>query len=78
MSEKEETVKVTVTIELPKKVHEILEAFAKFCDVSLEEILLDQLEPDVRGFYQGEMFQNWIEYAIRNHGVAEYFHVKDC
>jgi len=76
MSEKEETVKVTVTIELPKKVHEILEAFAKFAGVSLEELLRGQLEPDVRGFYQNDMFVGWIEDTIKNHGCAEYFQLK--
>jgi hypothetical protein len=73
---KQETVKVTVTVEIPKKVHQLLEKFAAFAGVSLEEMLRDQLEPDIRGFWQSEGFQDWAQYAIEEAGCAEYFQIE--
>jgi len=73
MTKKEETVKVTVTLELPKKVHNFLLRFAAFLDVPLEEILRRELKGDIPGFYQNEVFLNNIESAIRNHDCAKYF-----
>ena len=70
---KEETVKVTVTVELPKNVHKLLEDFATFAGVSLEELLRKELEGDLPGFWQNEMFQNWAKSAITKAGCAEYF-----
>ena len=68
-----ETVKVTVTVEQPKSVHKLLEGFAAFAGVSLEEILKDQLEPDIKGFWQNNMFNDWAKNAIEEAGCAEYF-----
>ena len=68
-----ETVTVTVTIELPKNVHKLLESFAAFAGVSLEEMLRDQLGPGVRGFWQNDVFSEWAKYAIEDAGCAEYF-----
>ena len=70
---KNETVKVTVTVEIPKKVHKLLEDFAAFSCVSLEETLKDQLELDVRGLWHSEVFYNWTESAITKAGCADYF-----
>jgi len=74
MSE-EETVKISVTIELPKNVYNVLERFAAFVGVPLEEILRQELENDIPGFYQSEIFEVWFRKALRSHGVAEYFQV---
>ena len=71
--ETEETVKVTVTVELPKNVHKLLEDFAAFAGVSLEELLKNELEGDLPSFWQNEMFQTWAKCAIKNAGCAEYF-----
>ena len=70
-----ETVTVTVTVELPKNVHKLLESFAAFAGVSIEEILRARLEPDIRGFWQNDMFNAWAKNAIEEAGCAEYFHL---
>ena len=72
MSENE-IVKVTVTVEIPKKVHKLLEDFSAFSGVSLEETLKDQLELDVRGLWHSEVFSDWTESAITKAGCADYF-----
>lgn len=69
----EETVKVTLTIELPKNVQKFLEAFAAFVGISLEDMLKDELETDIESFYQGGYFEGWSKRAFKTHGVAEYF-----
>jgi len=76
MSE-EETVRISVTIELPKNVHDVLERFATFVGVPLEEILREDLEKDIPGFYQNETFEDWFRKALKSHGVAEYFQVNE-
>jgi hypothetical protein len=77
MSKKTETVKVTVTVELPKNVHKLLENFAAFAGVSLEDILRDEIEKSLSGFWQSEMFQAWAKTAIKNAGCAEYFEIRE-
>jgi len=74
---KEETVKVSVTVELPKNVHDVLERFAAFVGVPLEEILREDLERDIPGFYQSDTFDEWFRKALRSHGVAKYFQVQE-
>ena len=76
MNKETETVKVTVTLELPKNVHKLLKNFATFAGVTLEEMLKDQLEPDIEGFYQNDMFREWVKYAIDNAGCADFFQTK--
>jgi len=73
MSKETETVKVTVNVELPKNVHKLLESFAAFVGVSLEDILKDEIEKSLPAFWQNEMFQTWSKTAIKNAGCAEYF-----
>ena len=74
---KNETVKVTVTVEIPKKVHKLLEDFAAFAGVSIEDILKDELEKTLPGFWQNEMFQTWATTAITKVGCAEYFQLRE-
>jgi len=77
-TEKQETVKydLTVTVEIPKKVHKLLERFCAFAGVSIEEMLLDELNPEVKSFWHNEVFQDWLKVAIEDAGCAEYFQIK--
>jgi len=72
-----ETVKVNVTVELPKNVHQLLEKFAVFAGVTLEDILRDELKKSLPGFWQSEMFQAWAKKAIKETGCAEYFEIRE-
>ena len=71
-----ETITLTVTVEMPKKVHKLLERFCAFTGVSLEEMLLDELNPNVKSFWQNEVFQDWLRTAIEDAGCADYFQIK--
>ena len=70
---KTETMKVTVTVEIPENVYKLLKEFSAFSGVPLEETLKDQLESDVRGLWHSEVFFNWTESAITKAGCADYF-----
>ena len=73
MSKETETVSLTVTVEIPEKVHKLLENFATFAGASLEEMLKNQLEADVRGLWHDEIFYDWVQSAIEKAGCAGYF-----
>ena len=74
-TEETETVTVTVTVELPKNVHKLLENFAAFAGVSLEELLKNEVNPDVSFFWHNEIFQKWVKRTIEASGCTEYFQV---
>jgi len=75
MSKETETINLTVTVQIPKKVHKLLERFAAFAGVSLEELLKKEADPDVCFFWHNEIFQKWVKHAIEASGCAEYFQV---
>ena len=76
LTEETTTITLTVTVEIPKNVHKLLEKFCAFTGVSLEEMLLDELDPDVKFFWHNEVFQDWLKYAIEDAGCADYFRIK--
>ncbi len=69
----EETMKVTITVEMPKKVHDFLSDFAKLGGTTLNDILKDETETLIKNFYQGGFYEGWNEKAFKNRGVSEYF-----
>jgi len=75
-TEETTTITLTVTVEIPKKVHKLLERFCAFAGVSIEEMLLDELDPEVKSFWHNEVFQDWLKVAIEDAGCAEYFQIK--
>jgi len=76
LTEETETITLTVTVEIPKKVHKLLERFCAFTGVSLEEMLLDEVHPDVKDFWQNEVLQDWLKYAIEDAGCADFFQIR--
>jgi hypothetical protein len=69
----EEPEEITVTIQLPLKVIAFLNDFCKFADITIEELLKEELEQVVKNFYQGGFFESWCKEAFKNHGVSKYF-----
>jgi len=69
----EETVKLTVIVELPKRVHDFLSDFAKFAGTTLKDLLNEEMESTIKNFYQGGFYQDWSKDAFKNRGVSEYF-----
>jgi len=55
----EETVKVTVVVELPKKAKDLLEEFAKRVNTTVEAIFLENIRAAVSNFYQGGFYEVW-------------------
>jgi len=75
MSKETETVKVTVTLELPKKIVSFLDDFCRFADTPLNELLREELMQVVKYFYQGGFFEKWIQKAFKSRGISEYFDI---
>ena len=59
MKNKEETVKVTVVVELPKKAKDLLEDFAKRVNTTVEGIFLESITATVTNFYNGGFCEIW-------------------
>ena len=68
-----ETVTVTLPAEIPKNVHKLLKNFTAFTGVSLEELLLDRLDQELRGYWQNGIFDAKLKNAIEDAGCTEYF-----
>jgi len=56
---KEETVKVTVVVEMPKKAKDLLEEFAKRVNTTVEAIFLENIMAAVSNFYNGGFYEAW-------------------
>lgn len=61
---KEETVKVTVTVELPKKAKDLLEDFAKRVNTTIEEVFATSIRDVLSNFYGGDFYTAWTKEAV--------------
>jgi hypothetical protein len=78
MSKKEtETVEVTVTVELPKKVHDFLSDFCKFAGTTLTDMLQEETIVMIKNFYQGGFYEGLTKDTFKNRGVSEYFNFRE-
>lgn len=59
MDKKGETVKVTVVVDLPKKAKDLLDAFAKHVNTTVESIFLESIMATVTNFYNGGFCEVW-------------------
>jgi hypothetical protein len=74
---KTETVEVTVTVDLPKKVHDFLNDFCKFAGTTLTDMLQEETIATLKNFYQGGFYEGWSKNAFKNRGVSEYFQFRE-
>ena len=71
----EETVKVTITVEVPKKAKELLEKFAETTNTTLEDIFLENIGAALRSFYSGGFYEVWTKADLLARDTEKQF---DC
>jgi len=69
MTEQVEFVEMEIKVNVPKKTHDLLVDLSKLVDVSIEDILREELEDMLEGFVQCGYYDAWIEVALRKRGV---------
>ena len=73
--ENQESLKVTVTLKLPRNIRNFLNDFYQFANTTIEQLLKAELEQTVKDFYQGGFFEKWTRKAFKNRGVSECFEI---